>query len=192
MAISRSDLAIRIKERLTLTETVERYGLQIRRGFICCPFHTGDRTPSLKLYDNNSWYCFGCGAHGDVIDFVAKMENKSTGEAMRSLAAELGLETRDYSLSDYAAFLRRNRQRKEKAAREEWIRKARLSISAALREARQTIAREDQSKAFFDALQSLSRLEYLSEELELHPEETRETCGGEIETWMKNYPQKNF
>ena len=36
---------------------------------IACPFHA-DSTPSLHLYDNGKWHCFGCGKHGDVLDFI--------------------------------------------------------------------------------------------------------------------------
>lgn len=45
---------------------------QIERHKVCCPFHHED-SPSLHIYDDGSWHCFGCGAHGrDVIDFVGR------------------------------------------------------------------------------------------------------------------------
>ena len=37
---------------------------------IACPFHGSDSTPSLHVYDNGRWHCYGCGAGGDVLDFV--------------------------------------------------------------------------------------------------------------------------
>jgi DNA primase len=44
----------------------------IERHKVCCPFHQED-SPSLHIYDDGSWHCFGCGAHGrDVIDFVGR------------------------------------------------------------------------------------------------------------------------
>ena len=44
----------------------------IERHKVCCPFHAED-SASLHVYDDGSWHCFGCGAHGrDVIDFVGK------------------------------------------------------------------------------------------------------------------------
>jgi len=49
-----------------------------------CPFHP-DRSPSLVLYPDDTYHCFGCSAHGDVIDFVAGMQNLSIGEAIRYL-----------------------------------------------------------------------------------------------------------
>ena len=51
-----------------------------------CPFHD-DRRPSLVVYPaSQSWYCFGCGAHGDVFDFVQRMENLSFREAVERLS----------------------------------------------------------------------------------------------------------
>lgn len=63
-----------IKRTVFMEELVERYGLYPNRaGFIVCPFHKGDRNASLKIY-KDSFYCFGCGAAGDVFDFVRKMD----------------------------------------------------------------------------------------------------------------------
>lgn len=50
-----------------------------------CPFHP-DKSPSLVFWPNETYHCFGCGAHGDVIDFVAATQNLSIGEAIRYLA----------------------------------------------------------------------------------------------------------
>ena len=36
-----------------------------------CPFHT-EKTPSFFIYPRNTFYCFGCGAHGNAIDFLMK------------------------------------------------------------------------------------------------------------------------
>ena len=50
-----------------------------------CPFHN-EKTPSLKFKENDEhWHCYGCGAHGDVIDFVAKVEGIGTREAIAKL-----------------------------------------------------------------------------------------------------------
>lgn len=56
---------------------------------ICCPFHR-DRTPSLKLNDTY-FYCFGCHATGDVIDFTARIYGLSNVQAARKLAADFSL-----------------------------------------------------------------------------------------------------
>lgn len=62
-----------IKSRINMIDVCKTYGFNIQRGnFICCPFHN-EKTPSLKLYDGNrGFYCFGCGEHGSVIDFVMR------------------------------------------------------------------------------------------------------------------------
>ena len=68
----------------------ERYGLPIQQGsMVCCPFHA-DRTPSMKL-NEDYFYCFGCGAHGDVIALTAQLFNLLPVEAAKKLAADFGI-----------------------------------------------------------------------------------------------------
>lgn len=86
-----------IKERYRLRETMEGYGIEIKRnGFCRCPFHQGDNTPSMKIYPNDTYNCFGCGANGDVISFVMQMDGLSFKEACQRLSGEtLSGETRN-------------------------------------------------------------------------------------------------
>ncbi|MGY8961828.1 MAG: CHC2 zinc finger domain-containing protein, partial [Alphaproteobacteria bacterium] len=61
-----------------LSEVVLRYGVKtVRQGRevkALCPFHD-ERTPSFTVNEDKGFYhCFGCGAHGDVIDFVQAIE----------------------------------------------------------------------------------------------------------------------
>ncbi len=60
-----------------------------------CPFHS-EKTPSLVIYpDTQSFYCFGCGAGGDVITFIMKIENLDYVEAVRFLARRYHMEIPD-------------------------------------------------------------------------------------------------
>ena len=71
-------------------EAAEYYGLEVNRGnMVCCPFHA-DRTPSMKL-NEDYFYCFGCGASGDVIDLTARLFRLSPADAARKLAADFGI-----------------------------------------------------------------------------------------------------
>ncbi len=57
-----------------------------------CPFH-GEKTPSFVLYpENDSFYCFGCGAGGDTITFVRRIENLDYIEAVKLLAQRAGID----------------------------------------------------------------------------------------------------
>lgn len=77
-----------IKEQFTMRDIVtNRYGFRIRRGFIKCPFHKGDNSASLKIYDR-SFYCFGCGVGGDIFKFVQEMEGCSFKDAFLLLGGE--------------------------------------------------------------------------------------------------------
>ncbi len=68
-----------------------------------CPFH-GEKTPSFNLYpETNSFYCFGCGAGGDVITFIRKIENLSYIDAVKFLADRAGLTMPEQSYNDTTA-----------------------------------------------------------------------------------------
>ena len=79
-----------VKQSVTVREAAEMYGIAVGRGgMACCPFHD-DRHPSLKL-NEDYFYCFGCGATGDVIDFTARLYNLTAKEAAEKLAQDFGL-----------------------------------------------------------------------------------------------------
>ena len=95
------DLFTQIKMAVSVKEAVEYYGLEVNRGnMVCCPFHN-DRTPSMKLNDDY-FYCFGCGIHGDVIDLVARLFNLSSYDAAKKLAYDHMKNSDRYSLYFWA------------------------------------------------------------------------------------------
>ena len=80
-----------IKAAISVKQAAEHYGLKVsHNGMACCPFHN-DRHPSLKL-NEDYFFCFGCGAKGDVIDLVARLFNMSSYEAAQKLASDFGLD----------------------------------------------------------------------------------------------------
>lgn len=80
-----------IKVAVTVRQAAEHYGLEVNRnGMVCCPFHE-DRHPSMKL-NEDYFYCFGCGATGDVIDLVARLFGISNYEAVQKLAYDFGID----------------------------------------------------------------------------------------------------
>ena len=79
-----------VKENVNLWEAAELYGIDVNRySKALCPFHN-DRHPSLYVADDH-YYCFACGAHGDVIDFVSKLFHLSLYDAAQKLAADFHL-----------------------------------------------------------------------------------------------------
>ena len=79
-----------VKAAVTPRMAAERYGLPVRQGnMVCCPFHN-DRTPSMKL-NEDYFYCFGCGAHGDVVALTAQLFDLPPAEAAKKLAADFGI-----------------------------------------------------------------------------------------------------
>lgn len=88
------DVLAAIKERCTVEETISRYVAlkpQGSRMVGLCPFHS-EKTPSFIVFpDTQSFYCFGCGAGGDVITFVMREENLEYPEAVKMLADRAGI-----------------------------------------------------------------------------------------------------
>lgn len=85
------DIFTTVKAAVTVRQAAEHYGLQgSRNSMVCCPFHD-DRHPSMKL-NRDYFYCFGCGATGDVIDFVARLFGLSSYEAAKKLAYDFGID----------------------------------------------------------------------------------------------------
>lgn len=78
-----------VKQSVTTRQAAEHYGIRVgRNGMACCPFHN-DRTPSMKV--DSRYYCFGCGATGDVIDFVASLHNLGKKDVAIRLLEDFGI-----------------------------------------------------------------------------------------------------
>ena len=78
-----------VKQSVTTRQAASFYGIRVgRNGMVCCPFHN-DRTPSMKV--DSRFYCFGCGASGDVIDFAALLYGLGKREAAVRLAEDFGV-----------------------------------------------------------------------------------------------------
>ena len=79
-----------VKQSVSTRDAAAFYGIEVKRnGMACCPFHD-DKNPSMKP-NEEYFYCFGCGATGDVIDFTAKLFDLSPKEAAEKLAQDFGL-----------------------------------------------------------------------------------------------------
>lgn len=84
-----------LRSRVDIEELVGRYTEIRHRGsrtpVALCPFHT-EKTPSFVIYrENQSYYCFGCGAGGDAITFVKNIERLDYVEAVRYLCERVGM-----------------------------------------------------------------------------------------------------
>ena len=102
-----------IKDSTSMMDILERYGLPQpdRRGFIPCPFHGGDRHPSMKIYDRD-YHCFACGENGDIFAFTQRMEDISFKEAFLSLGGTY----QEREEPSFSRRLRAYRRQKQKEA----------------------------------------------------------------------------
>jgi DNA primase len=83
-----------LRNRISLTGLISRSVRLVRRGreqVGLCPFHH-EKTPSFYVVEDKSFFhCFGCGAHGDAIGFLMRIDNLDFLEAVERLAAEAGI-----------------------------------------------------------------------------------------------------
>ena len=117
------DFANEIRNRLDTQEVFEYYGLRPNRsGFVCC-FSHNERTPSMKVYKGSGGYhCFGCGAHGSIIDFVMQYFGLNFQDAISKINADfsLGLPIGErISLRQRREMEHRQRERQEERNREQ-------------------------------------------------------------------------
>lgn len=78
-----------VKSSVTARSAAELYIPPVsNNGMACCPFHD-DRHPSMKV--DERYFCFGCGATGDVIDLIAKLFGLPALNAANKLAADFGI-----------------------------------------------------------------------------------------------------
>lgn len=156
-----------IKARLSMRMVAERYGLEPgRSGYIACPFHA-EHTPSLKVYDRpgQGFYCFGCGAGGDVIRFVMRLFRITFPQAMVRLNTDFDLQVLGQSAD--ARSIRRWQQ--EQAARKQAAELRSAKVQALLAEHCRLWERARfcpvWSDEWCDALYRLSDIEYYLEVL---------------------------
>lgn len=102
-----------LKQSKSMADVVALYGLRPNRsGFICCPFHK-EKTASMKIY-KDSFYCFGCGASGDIFKFVERMEGVSFKDAFLLLGGDYP----DHKGSDFARRMKRYHFEKQREMRQ--------------------------------------------------------------------------
>ena len=178
----------KLKKAISTRQAAESFGIPVNpHGMAVCPFHN-DHSPSMKADDN--FYCFGCGATGDVITFTSRFFGITPASAARKLAMDFGISLEDES--EYPILPKSQAQLQF----ETWVHEA-LNI---LRAYNQLLYEwkflapdnpgEDFHFLFVEALQNSSRVKYLLCTLAFGSEdEKREiylTCREEV----KEYDEK--
>lgn len=106
-----------IRAAVSIDRLLQLYNYKPNRaGYISCPFHAGDKSPSLRIYsDQGSWHCFGCSAGGTVIDFAMQSEQIGFRESIQWLAETFGIDDiKETPTTRRQNALRRHRQEQER------------------------------------------------------------------------------
>lgn len=111
-----------IKKMYSMRDILARYGMHPNRaGFIRCPFHK-EKTASMKIYPD-TYYCFGCGAHGDIFSFVSAMDGLSFREAFLELGGTY--QQKKETFSDRLARYHAKKEREQRKRQEEDLKERR-------------------------------------------------------------------
>lgn len=150
-----------VKQSVKMLEVLSRYGLKPNRaGFICCPFHN-ERTASMKIY-KDSYYCFGCGATGDIFAFVQNMDNCDFKAAFATLGGT-------YQKPDFASRMAIYHHQKQMEMRKKEEQKKKAELQECLHDIdfyRAEIKRwEPLSDRWCEAWNALQKVLYLHGEL---------------------------
>lgn len=160
-----------IKDLYSMKDILERCGFPMpnRAGFIRCPFHEGDREPSMKVYERD-YHCFACGANGDIFTFIQELYHLSFKETFLMLGGNYEKPSFSSRLAIYKAEKGREMRRKEALRRKE---KKRLN-NHLINVYREGVRRaEPLSDAWCDCYNALQMALYHQEILEGEREEER-------------------
>lgn len=159
-----------VKQSVTTRQAAERYGIKVNRNGMCvCPFHN-DKNPSMKV--DRRFYCFGCGATGDVIDFVSRLHGISSKEAALMLAQDFSIpyeDGRNGKKQPIRPRLRKETEEQKFRHMERHCFRVLSDYYHLLRRWKEEYAPRQPDEAwnprFVEALQNMSRVEYLMDVL---------------------------
>lgn len=113
------DLAQQVKQSIDLAKYISRFADLKRSGSVWqgkCIFHRDGKSPSLTVWDNGSWKCFGCGAGGDIYDFLILKDGFTFTQAFNKLCEETNTDASGYipcSPNQYLNSLKKAKKSKE-------------------------------------------------------------------------------
>ncbi len=183
------ELFHKVKEFVSMQAVAEYYGLQVNQKGLClCPFHQ-DKDPSMKIYPNGKgFYCFSCGTGGDQIKFAALYQEVRNEEAAKELAIAFQI-----PLSEPVTYReKREAERKRKRRHEVASFRKRAKMYVRMYWILLCEAIRERNEHFTEALQNITFIEYLLENLEECPEEVYDDKKavrriGEIEGRINNW-----
>lgn len=157
-----------IRNRVSITQVVERLtGQRLIREKMLCPFHS-EKTPSFKVTeDKGLYYCHGCGAGGDIFDFVMRDQGMNFTDAVKFIDTEFALGLIDGTISVAAQVaMRENKHKRElekKLAAESNARQDKLCAKYRINRTALKVL-EPLSEAWGNCIWRMEWLEYAMEE----------------------------
>lgn len=176
-----------VRQQVGVPQAAAYYGLPVHRGGMAvCPFHQ-DQKPSLKLYEDH-FYCFGCQAHGDVIDLTARLFGLGNYEAAKKLKEDFAVSQGAIKRIPFTEYSTPERECQRVV--NQYVRLLRAWEKEYAPQPGQEIP-----ERFVEAMQMLPRMEALSDLLTYGPPEDRARAGRRLKDdasylWLKQRLEK--
>ena len=150
------------KNNLDIVSIIESAGVELKRSGTrhvgLCPFHA-DKDPSFYIFDDNRFKCFGCGEHGDVIDFVQKYYGLSFPDALKHLGIEKGELTSETKAEIECRKIERQKAKAKKKFKAD-LQNTLLILISATKKAAKNFKTMDDLEQYGEILQPLPWWEY--------------------------------
>ena len=181
------------KNNIDIVYIIESAGIELKRsgsrhvGF--CPFHA-EKTPSFYVFNNQRFKCFGCGEHGDVIDFMQKHYDLSFPDALKHLGIEQGCITTEMK----AEIERRKIERQKAEAKKQFrfdLQNTLLILISATKKVANSFKTIDEFEKYVNILQPLAWWEHCLDVLSFGTKEEQESVCEQFKD-MEVIPVKPF
>lgn len=150
-----------IKQSLTMTDVLARYGVKVRGKVACCPIHK-EKHPSMQVF-KDGYKCHACNSHGDIFKFVMEMEGCDFKTAFISLG---GTYEKDDSEKHHKLVKKKfERQKNERQGRDRFEERLHSMLCKSISKCREVI-RDDEpySDRWCTCVNALDWLLYVLEE----------------------------
>ena len=147
-----------IKQRVSMPEVLERYGIRQTGQKAVCPFHN-DRHPSMQVY-RDGFYCFTCGAGGDVVSFVSRLYGIGNSEAAERLNQDFGLGLSFGKKPKYGEMRKWKAQQQKRQNDDRFLHFAQITLTLYRRQLWRARINGPDDPLFMESLQHLETTDY--------------------------------
>lgn len=151
-----------LKQQVSMPEVLNLYGIRQIGKKALCPFHD-DRHPSMQVYEDG-FYCFTCGAGGDVVSFVSRLYGIGNSEAAERLNQDFGLGLSFGKKPKYGEMRKRKAEERKRRDDKQFLHFAQITLTLYRRKLWRARINGPDDPLFMESLQNLETTDYYLDE----------------------------